>query len=101
MFGVNLLKSFHRRLFVGAKDADIRVNEGSLMAPGRLRDESQEYVVVGGAYAPAWEVVTPILTRRQRVSGRANGRRSQQLTSMGVDIRQGCIRTESRGGKDR
>ncbi|WP_296125275.1 Fic family protein [Pseudomonas sp. Ga0074129] len=82
MFGVNLLKSFHRKLFDGAKDADLRVSEGRLMTPGRLRDESQEDVVVGGHYAPAWESVTPMLNRLQQVYGSANDPRSQLLASM-------------------
>ena len=82
MFGVNLLKSFHRRLFEGAKDTDLRVSEGHLMVPGRLRDEAQEDVVVGGHYAPAWEAVTPMLNRLQQVYGSANDPRSQLLASM-------------------
>ena len=43
---------------------------------------SRKNVVVGGHYAPAWEVVTPMLNRLQQVYGSANDPRSQLLASM-------------------
>jgi len=52
------------------------------MTPGQLRDESQQDVVVGGHYTPAWESVTPMLNRLQQVYGAANDPRSQLLASM-------------------
>lgn len=58
------------------------MSEDRLMIPGRLRDESQKDVVVGGHYAPAWESVAPMLNRLQQVYGGANDPRSQLLASM-------------------
>ncbi|MGQ7814291.1 Fic family protein [Metapseudomonas furukawaii] len=82
LFGAPLLKSCHRRLFEGAKEADLRVREDRLMLPGQLRDESQQDVVVGGHCAPSWESVTPMLSRLQQVYGAANNPRAQLLASM-------------------
>lgn len=82
LFGAPLLKSCHRRLFEGAKEADLRVREDRLMLPGQLRDESQQDVVVGGHGAPSWESVTPMLSRLRQVYGAANNPRAQLLASM-------------------
>nr|WP_256586594.1 Fic family protein [Pseudomonas sp. A46] len=82
LFGAPLLKSCHRRLFEGAKEADLRVREDRLMLPGQLRDESQQDGVVGGHCAPSWESVTPMLSRLQQVYGAANNPRAQLLASM-------------------
>lgn len=82
MFDQNLLKSVHRRLFKGAREDDLRLSEDRLMTPGQLRDAAQQNVTVGGHYAPAWQSVTPMITRLQHVYGGMNDSRSRLLACL-------------------
>jgi Fic family protein len=68
-FAPELVSVVHRRLFAGASDEDLRLSDGRLFVPGQLRDAIQRNVLVGDHAAPAWESVTPMLTRLQQVYG--------------------------------
>jgi hypothetical protein len=41
----------------------LRLGDGHLLVLGQLRDAAQRNVLVGDHAAPAWEAVTPMLTR--------------------------------------
>ncbi|MCP2055932.1 UNVERIFIED_ORG: Fic family protein [Pseudomonas fluorescens] len=69
-FAPKLVSVVHRRLFREASDEDLRLGDGHLLVPGQLRDAAQRNVLVGDHAAPAWEAVTPMLTRLQQVYGR-------------------------------
>ncbi|MGY2399166.1 Fic family protein [Pseudomonas sp. SDO5271_S396] len=69
-FAPELVSVVHRRLFAGASDEDLQLSDGRLLVPGQLRDNAQRNVLVGDHAAPAWESVTPMLTRLQQVYGK-------------------------------
>lgn len=60
----------HRRLFQNASDEELRLPDGSLMLPGRLRNECRLNVSVGQHDAPDYSVVLPMLERMQQAYGR-------------------------------
>lgn len=68
-FAPEFISVIHRRLFADASDDDLRLTDGRLLVPGQLRDTAQRNVLVGDHAAPAWESVTPMLTRLQHVYG--------------------------------
>lgn len=69
-FAPELVSVVHGRLFGGASDEELRLSDGRLLIPGQLRDVTQRNVLVGDHAAPAWESVTPMLTRLQGVYGK-------------------------------
>jgi Fic family protein len=79
MFSVKLLSRVHGRLFKGASSEDIILSNGRLMVPGQLRDAAQQNVMVGDHAAPAWESVTPMITRLQDVYGAIPDQRTRLL----------------------
>ncbi len=82
MFAPPLLKMIHRRLFREAKEEDLRLRDGRLMAAGQFRDEPQQNVTVGDHLAPAWQSVMPMVLRLQMVYGAASDPRSRLLASL-------------------
>lgn len=81
-FAPELVSGVHRRLFAGASADDLRLGDGRLFVPGQLRDTAQRNVLVGDHAAPAWESVTPMLTRLQQVYGRQPDLTSRILSSL-------------------
>lgn len=81
-FAPGLVSVVHRRLFTGASDEDLWLSDGRLLVPGQLRDAAQRNVLVGDHAAPAWESVTPMLTRLQQVYGRQPDLTSRILSSL-------------------
>jgi Fic family protein len=81
-FSKGLVSHVHRRLFTGASDDELRLGDGRLLVPGQLRDAAQHNVLVGDHAAPAWESVTPMLTRLQQVYGQQLDLTSRVLGSL-------------------
>ncbi|MGI0646791.1 Fic family protein [Pseudomonas aeruginosa] len=82
LFSRHILGAVHKRLFEGASDADLRVEEGRLMVPGQLRDVAQKNVFVGDHAAPGWESVGVMVARMEEVYGVAQDPRSRLLAAM-------------------
>ncbi|WP_246500186.1 Fic family protein [Pseudomonas cyclaminis] len=81
-YAPQFLSSIHRRLFAGASDEELGLSDGRMLVPGQLRDTTQRNVLVGDHAAPAWESVTPMLTRLQQVYGGQPDLTSRILSSL-------------------
>jgi len=82
LFSPRFIALLHRRLFSGANADDLRLQDGSLMKPGQLRDEARRNVLVGRHEAPYWSAVTPMLERMQKVYGSLQDPRQRLLAAM-------------------
>jgi Fic family protein len=82
LFTPRVISRVHQRLFDGATEEQLRLNDGNLLVPGQLRDAAGKDVLVGDHAAPSCAVVTPMLTRMQHVYGRLPDARSRLLATM-------------------
>lgn len=82
MFAPELISSIHRRLFKDATPHDLRLSDGRVMEPGRLRSAENEQVQVGMHVAPAAEVVLPMLLHLQLNYGRIRDPRRQLIAAL-------------------
>jgi len=81
LFSPRLIARLHKHLFEGASEGELRLQDGSLMQPGRLRDEAGINVQVGRHAAPDWSAVTPMLERMQKVYGSMTDPRQRLLAA--------------------
>lgn len=81
LFSLRLIARLHKHLFEGAREDELRLQDGSLMRPGQLRDEARINVQVGHHAAPDWSAVTPMLERMQKVYGSMTDPRQRLLAA--------------------
>lgn len=79
LFSPALLSTLHSHLFRHAAPADLRLQDGSLMTPGRLRTQD---VCVGNHIPPEHSSVHEMLKRLQDVYGRQKDFRRQLLGAL-------------------
>lgn len=82
LFSRRLLSTVHKRLFSGASEKDLALANGRALVPGRLRDESQQNVLVGDHAAPGWESVGSMINRMQEAYGAAQDPRTRLLNAL-------------------
>lgn len=81
LFSLRLIARLHKHLFEGAREDELRLQDGSLMQPGQLRDEARINVQVGHHAAPDWIAVSPMLERMQKVYGSMTDPRQRLLAA--------------------
>lgn len=81
LFSLRLIARLHKHLFEGAREDELRLQDGSLMQPGQLRDEARINVQVGHHAAPDWTAVSPMLERMQKVYGSMTDPRQRLLAA--------------------
>lgn len=82
MFKPDLISGIHRRLFKNASIADLTLNDGRVMVPGKLRSEEDEQVQVGAHIAPAAAAVLSMLQHLQLHYGRTTDPRRQLIATL-------------------
>ncbi|WP_244652700.1 Fic family protein [Pseudomonas sp. CFBP 8758] len=82
MFTPSLVARVHRRLFASASETELTLADGRTLIPGQLRDVREANVMVGNHFAPAWQSISPMMTRLQTVYGRIGDQRTRLLGAL-------------------
>lgn len=79
LFAPSFLERTHARLFLHAKPEELMLQDGSLMAPGKIRERN---VSVGAHVPPDFGIVPSMVVRMQAVYGQQNDYRRQLLSAL-------------------